>query len=125
MVPHLLTALKGPLLDLERRLLEATPQIERWLRLEWQEHTPPFYCAVDLRNAGFKLAPVDAGLFPGGFDNLSETTLPLAIQAAMAAIEKYCPDARNLLLVPDASKRAPAYLASVQRLAAILRQTGL
>jgi glutamate--cysteine ligase len=125
MVPHLLTALKGPLLDLERRLLEATPQIERWLRLEWQEHTPPFYCAVDLRNAGFKLAPVDAGLFPGGFENLSETTLPLAVQAAMAAIEKYCPDARNLLLVPDAARRAPAYLASVQRLGAILRQTGL
>jgi glutamate--cysteine ligase len=66
-----------------------------------------------------------AGLFPGGFDNLSETTLPLAVQAAMAAIEKYCPDARNLLLLPDASRRAPAYLASVQRLAAILRQTGL
>ena len=125
MVPHLLTALKGPLLDLERRLLDATPQIERWLRMEWQEHTPPFYCSVDLRNAGFKLAPVDAGLFPGGFDNLSESTLPLAVQAAMAAIEKYCPDARNLLLVPDAGRRSPAYLASVQRLAAILRQTGL
>jgi glutamate--cysteine ligase len=125
MVPHLLTALKGPLLDLERRFLDATPQIERWLRLEWQEHTPPFYASVDLRNAGFKLAPVDTGLFPAGFENLSESTLPLAVQAAMAAIEKYCPDARNLLLVPDAGSRSPAYLASVQRLAAILRQTGL
>ncbi|MGT2492998.1 glutamate--cysteine ligase [Cupriavidus basilensis] len=38
--------------------------------LEWQEHTPPFYCSVDLRNAGFKLAPVDTNLFPGGFNNL-------------------------------------------------------
>jgi glutamate--cysteine ligase len=66
------------LLDLERRFLDATPQIERWLRLEWQEHTPPFYCSVDLRNAGFKLAPVDTNLFPGGFNNLSDSTLPLA-----------------------------------------------
>ena len=67
MVPHLVTALTGPLLDLEEKILAATPAIERWFRLEWQEHTPPFYCSVDLRNAGYKLAPVDTNLFPGGF----------------------------------------------------------
>ncbi len=125
MVPHLVTALKGPLLELERRFLEATPQIERWFRLAWQEHTPPFYCATDLRNAGFKLAPVDTNLFPGGFDNLAADTLPLAVQAAMAAIEKYCPDARNLLLIPESRVATPNYLRNVARLCAILRQTGL
>ena len=125
MVPHLVTALSGPLLALEQRLLDSTPQIERWFRLEWQEHTPPFYCSVDLRNAGFKLAPVDTNLFPGGFNNLSEDVLPLAVQAAQAAIEKYCPDARNLLLIPENHTRNTFYLQNVQRLVAILRQTGL
>jgi len=55
MVPHLITALTGPLLELEKKVLDATPTIERWFRLEWQDHTPPFYCSVDLRNSGFKL----------------------------------------------------------------------
>ena len=27
--------------------------------------------------------------------------LPLAVQAAMAAIEKICPEARNLLIIPE------------------------
>jgi len=125
MVPHLVTALKGPLRELERRILEATPQIERWFRLEWQEHTPPFYCSTDLRNAGFKLAPVDTNLFPGGFNNLSSEMLPLAVQAAMVAIDKYCPDAKNLLLIPENHTRNTFYLQNVQRLSAILRQTGL
>ncbi len=125
MVPHLVTALQGPLLDLERRILEATPQIERWFRLEWQEHTPPFYCSVDLRNAAFKLAPVDTNLFPGGFNNLSQDMLPLAVQAAMAAIEKYCPEARNLLLIPENHTRNTFYLQNVVRLSMLLRQTGL
>jgi glutamate--cysteine ligase len=125
MVPHLMTALSGPLLDLEKRILDATPAIERWFRLEWQEHTPPFYCSVDLRNAGFKLAPVDTNLFPGGFNNLSPDVLPLAVQAAMAAIEKICPDARNLLLIPENHTRNTFYLQNVARLSAILRQTGL
>ena len=125
MVPHLITALSGPLLDLEKRILDATPAIERWFRLEWQEHTPPFYCSVDLRNAGFKIAPVDTNLFPGGFNNLSADVLPLAVQAAMAAIEKICPDARNLLLIPENHTRNTFYLQNVARLSAILRQTGL
>lgn len=125
MVPHLVTALKGPLLDLERRFLDATPRIERWFRLEWQEHTPPVYCSTDLRNAGFKLAPVDTNLFPGGFGHLAEDTLPLAVQAAMVAIEKYCPDARNLLLVVDDEVGDEAYQRNLLRLSTIMRQTGL
>ncbi|MBV8666570.1 MAG: glutamate--cysteine ligase [Burkholderiaceae bacterium] len=125
MVPHLVTALNGPLLDLEKKILGATPAIERWFRLEWQEHTPPFYCSVDLRNAGFKLAPVETNLFPGGFNNLAPEMLPLAIQAAMAAIEKYCPDAKNLLLVPERDARSPFYLQNIARLTQIFRQTGL
>jgi glutamate--cysteine ligase len=125
MVPHLVTALSGPLLDLERKILEATPAIERWFRLEWQEHTPPFYCSVDLRNAGFKLAPVDTNLFPGGFNNLPPETLPLAIQAAMASIEKICPDAKNLLVIPERHTRNAFYLENVARLATIMRQAGL
>src|SRR5207237_6213228 len=86
MVPHLITALTGPINELEQRMLESLPAIERWFRLEWMEHTPPFYTSVDLRNAGFKLAPVDTNLFPGGFNNMTPEMLPLAVQAAMAAI---------------------------------------
>ena len=82
MVPHLVTALSGPLLDLEKRMLDKTTEIERWFRLAWNEQMPPFYSSVDVRNAGFKLAPVDTNLFPGGFNNLSPDMLPLAIQAA-------------------------------------------
>ena len=125
MVPHLVTALNGPLLELEKKILDATPVIERWFRLEWQEHTPPFYCSVDMRNSGFKLAPVDTNLFPGGFNNIAQEMLPLAVQAAMAAIDKYCPDARNLLLIPERHTRNTFYLQNVARLIQIFRQTGL
>src|SRR5262245_26428328 len=125
MVPHLTTALNGPLLELEQRILDASTSIERWFRLRWQDHTPPFYCSVDLRNSGFKLAPVDTNLFPGGFNNLSAAFMPLAVQAATAAVEKICPEAKNLLLVPENHTRNKWYLENVATLAAILRQTGL
>ncbi len=125
MVPHLTTALTGPLLDMERMILGATPQIERWFRNQWQEHAAPFYTSVDLRNSGFKLAPVDTNLYPGGFNNLNSDFIPLAVQAAMGAVEKICPDAQRLLLIPENHTRNLFYLQSVAQLANILRQTGM
>ncbi|MCL2524462.1 MAG: glutamate--cysteine ligase [Betaproteobacteria bacterium] len=125
MVPHLTTALTGPLLELERRFLAASPRIEHWLRGQWLEHAPPFYSSVDLRNSGFKLAPVDTNLFPGGFNNLNPAFLPLCVQAAMSAIEKFCPHAKSLLLIPENHTRNQFYLQNLAQIVAILKQTGL
>lgn len=125
MVPHLVTTLTGPINELEQRVLDSMPAIERWFRLEWMEHTPPFYSSVDVRNAGFKLAPVNTSLFPDGWNNLSPEMLPLAVQAAMAAIEKICPEARNLLLIPENRSTNTTYLSSLAQLRRIFHMAGL
>jgi glutamate--cysteine ligase len=125
MVPHLTTALKGPLLELEQRILNEQPAIERWFRTQWLEHTIPFYTSVDLRNSGFKLAPVDTNLFPGGFNNLNPAFMPLCVQATQSAIEKICPEARGILLIPENHTRNQFYLQNVAQLAKILRHAGL
>ncbi|MCC6870080.1 MAG: glutamate--cysteine ligase [Burkholderiales bacterium] len=125
MVPRLTTALTGPLQDIERRILERMPEIERWLRTRWQEREVPFYASVDLRNAGFKLAPIDTNLFPGGFNNLNPAFLPLCVQAIQAAVERVCPDARGVLLVPENHTRNTFYLRNVATLEGILRQAGM
>jgi glutamate--cysteine ligase len=125
MVPHLTTALSGPWMDLERRILDRMPEIERWLRAKWQEHAIPFYASVDLRNAGFKIAPVDTNLFPGGFNNLNPAFMPLCVQAVQAAVERACADARGVLLIPENHTRNPHYLKNVATLESILRQGGM
>ena len=125
MVPHLITALTGPINELEQRIIDSMPAIERWFRLEWMEHTPPFYSSVDIRNSGFKLAPVDTNLFPGNWNNLTDQMLPLAVQATMAAIEKICPEARNLLIIPENYNRNPSYLSNLAQLQRIFKMAGL
>lgn len=125
MVPHLTTALSGPLVLLEKRILQAMPDIEHWFRTQWQEVSAPFYASVDLRNAGFKLAPVDTNLFPGGFNNLNPEFLSLAVQAAQVAVEKVCPEARRLLLIPENHTRNTYYLRNVVELCHILKAAGM
>jgi glutamate--cysteine ligase len=125
MVPHLTTALTGPLLDLEKHILDNMPSIEHWFRTKWSEYSVPFYASVDLRNSGFKLAPVDTNLFPGGFNNLNRDFMPLCVQAVQAAVEKICPVARNFLLIPENHTRNAFYLQNVATLQYILHQAGL
>jgi len=125
MIPHVTTALTGPLRELEQDFLSAQPAIERWFRAWFSEHPPPFYASTDLRNAGFKLAPVDLNLFPGGFNNLAEPFTPLAVQALQVAIERICPHARQFLLIPEDHTRNQFYLRSVWHLQRLLRLAGV
>jgi glutamate--cysteine ligase len=124
-VPNLTTALTGPLQELERCLLANQADIEQWFRSRWVETPAPFYCSVDLRNSGFKLAPVDTNLFPAGFNNLNPAFEPLAIQAAQAAIEHICPQARGMLLIPESHTRNVHYLENLASLTDILAKAGL
>lgn len=125
MVPHLTTALSGPLLGLETRMLQDMPKIEHWFRSKWLEYASPFYASVDLRNSGFKLAPVDTNLFPGGFNNLNPEFLSLSVQAAQVAVEKICPEAHRLLIIPENHTRNTYYLRNVVELVNIMKAAGL
>jgi glutamate--cysteine ligase len=123
-VPHLTTAQTGPLLHLESTLLARAADIEGWFRSQWQKSVPPFYSSVDLRNAGFKLAPVDTNLFPGGFNNLNKSFEPLCIQALQTAITRVCPTATAILIVPENHTRNKFYLENVATLQDLIVKAG-
>jgi glutamate--cysteine ligase len=124
-VPHLTTALAGPLQDLETHILANQTEIEHWFRSQWILYRAPFYSSVDLRNAGFKVAPVDTNLFPAGFNNLNPAFLPLCVHAVQAAIEHLCPQARRLIIVPESHTRNRFYLENLATLQAIIEKAGL
>lgn len=124
-VPHFTTALTGPAPDLERRILDAMPAIEHWLRGQWHAHATPFYGSVDLRNSNFKLAAIDTNLYPGGFNNLNRDFDALCVQATIAAVKNNCPGARRVLLIPENHTRNMRYMQNVEALQRILCSAGL
>ncbi len=122
--PNLLTTYQGPLEKLEQDILNSQAKIEYWFRQQWKETPAPFYCSVDLRNAGFKLAPVDTNLFPAGFNNLSPNMLPYATNALQASIDRVCPKADSLLIIPENHTRNAFYIKSIGALAQIAQNAG-
>lgn len=123
-VPHLQTALSGPLHEIEQHLLNHQGDIESWFRKQFKNTPAPFYASVDLRNAGYKLAPVDTNLFPAGFNNLHPDLKPLAIQAAQSAVTQACPIADGVLIIPENHTRNMYYLENLCVLQEILTLAG-
>jgi glutamate--cysteine ligase len=122
--PHLTTALTGPLHLLEKQILAQQENIENWFISQWQKTPAPVYGSVDLRNAGFKLAPVDMNLFPAGFNNLNPAFLPLAIDACKLAITSIVPSAKRILLIPENHTRNLYYWENVNGLIKIITHAG-
>jgi glutamate--cysteine ligase len=123
-VPHLTTAHKGPLHHVEKVILNQVVTIEAWFRKRWQETPPPITSSVDLRHAGFKLAPVDTNLFPAGFNNLNPDFMPLCIQAVQSALVDRMPTCLNILLIPESHTRNQFYLQSLSVLRDIFVKAG-
>ncbi len=123
-VPHLTTAYSGPLGHIEQVILEQVAKIETWFRQKWQETPAPLTSSVDLRHAGFKLAPVDTNLFPAGFNNLNPEFLPLCVQAAQSALIEDMHDCTKILIVPESHTRNKFYLESLYILYTILVKAG-
>lgn len=122
--PHITTAMVGPLHLLEQQLLSREKEIEDWFQSQWKLSPAPVYGSVDLRNAGFKLAPVDMNLFPAGFNNLNQVFLPLSIEAARVAILSAVPNAKKIMLLPESHTRNIFYWKNVKDLLQILTSAG-
>lgn len=123
-VPHLTTAHRGPLHYIEEEILNKIATIEAWFRQRWQETPPPITSSVDLRHAGFKLAPVDTNLFPAGFNNLNPDFFPLCIQAVQSVLVEISPTCLKILIIPENHTRNQFYVQSLIVLRDIFAKAG-
>jgi glutamate--cysteine ligase len=123
-VPHLTIANSGPLYHVEKLILSHVSAIESWFREQWKKTPPPLTSSVDLRQAGFKLAPVDTNLFPAGFNNLNPELLPLCIQAVQSVLSTYVPHCTRILLLPESHTRNKFYMQSLSVLRTIFIKAG-
>jgi len=123
-IPQLNTTCNKPLHILKKHFLAHNVTINEWFTQQWQATHPPVYGSVDLRNAGFKLAPIDMNLFPAGFNNLNPNFLSLSVKAAKKAIHRIVPNAKSILVIPENHTRNLLYWENIKTLQTILEEAG-
>ena len=87
--------------------------IFEWIDEKCRNAPPIPYNSMDIRNSGFKIAPVDVNFFPAGFNNLHESSLSLASKEFSHFVKKHFNGAKKVLIVGEDHSRNLKYLESL------------
>ncbi len=110
--------------NLHSEIIKNHMKIEAWFRNQWVKYPAPFYSSIDIRNSGYKIAPVDTNLFPAGFNNLDKDLEFLYISAAQHAFERLSPNLFKILIIAENHTRNKFYQLSIDALCNILSKSG-
>ena len=113
-----------PAKQLAKQLFAKQEDIENWFAVELKKQTLPFYCSVDLRVSDHKIAPVDANLFPGGFNNLAPTNHAVAAKAVAEIIKAQWPKTTKIAMIVEYSTRNPYYANHLGVLSDVIKEAG-
>ncbi len=104
-------------------------EIKQWFEKKFSEYPASFYCSVDLRDSGGKIAPVDCNLFPAGFNNICEYDLEASPPLFRQQIEKLAKKhgisvPEKILIIPESHTENKFYLENLYYLKSILEEAG-
>ncbi len=110
-------------------VFEHRAQVKKWFDEKFKQYPASFYCSVDIRDSGEKIAPVDCNLFPAGFNNICEFDLEASPTIFRNQIEKMAllhqvkvPE--KILIVPENHTENKFYLENLYYLKSILEEAG-
>jgi len=114
-----------PVMEQFRHLFAARGEdIVSWVAARRKTLGAPFYSSVDIRHAGFKLAPVDTNLFPAGFNNLSAAARERAAERIRTRLKEYDANTQRVLIIPENHTRNIGYINNLTALREIIRAAG-
>ncbi|MFP3035746.1 MAG: glutamate--cysteine ligase [Wolbachia sp.] len=97
--------------------------LNSWFEEKFDSLTLPFYSSIDLRNSGYKIAPIDANLFPAGLNNLSEVSKAIAVELMKSYFKEK--QHKKILIIPENYTRNKMYIENVFAIERILQLAGL
>lgn len=103
--------------------------IDHWFERKFLETPAAFYCSVDIRDSGDKIAPVDCNLYPAGFNNLCEIDLNEASTHFREEFEKIARSIPSKLperigILPESHTENRFYLENLYALKEIFEKAG-
>lgn len=93
---------------LHEKISHKVQSLEAWFQSKSSDLQLPFYSSFDIRDSGFKVAPVDANLFPAGFNNICQVDKDNAVDLVRDYLMKHydLPHKRILLITEEHTQNA-------------------
>lgn len=85
----------------------------------------PFYSSFDIRDSGFKVAPIDANLFPAGFNNICQADKESSVDLVESYLgSHYDLPRKRILLITEEHTQNAYYWDNVFTLQSLLTEAG-
>ena len=110
---------------LHQRIITHYDAVKNWFNEKSRNLVFPFYSSFDLRDSSVKISPVDANLFPAGFNNICEVDRERAVQLCAAYLKKHFPSVQHIILLAEEHTNNPFYWDNIYSLKILLEQSGI
>lgn len=112
--------------SLHRNYCSSTDRLSQWYSQKTQGLGLPFYSSYDIRDSGFKVANVDANIFPAGFNNICPADKEYAVEIFAKAFDhRYGnPSPKRICLVTEEHTNNPYYWENVSTIKSLIEATG-
>jgi glutamate--cysteine ligase len=107
-----LSEYQGPpiLSDLTAKLEEKREELTEFFAIERAKQPMPLYASVDIRDAGWKVAAVDANAFPAGFNNVGDSDRHVLSESLSNLLLNEHPEVEWLHIWPESHTRNKGYV---------------
>ncbi|AGH94402.1 glutamate--cysteine ligase [Pseudobdellovibrio exovorus] len=101
------------------------PELQKWFSSLTSSLSYPIYSSYDIRDSGYKIANVDANIYPAGFNNICPTDKETSVDLFKKYIQvHYQFDVKKILLVTEEHTKNPYYLENAGTIAQLLTEAG-
>ena len=109
---------------LHQKIVKHYDKAQSWFYQKSHSLAFPFYSSFDLRDSSIKISPVDANLFPAGFNNICSVDKESSISICEQYLLKNFPSAKNIILLAEEHTHNPFYWDNIHTLKNLLQKTG-
>lgn len=112
--------------QIHRQIVKNFSKVESWFDGIRKSVDVPFYSSYDVRDSGWKVANVDANIYPAGFNNICQVDRENCGPLIHAYVERhYGAGAKRILLLTEEHTNNPYYWDNVAVLREIISDAGL
>jgi glutamate--cysteine ligase len=110
--------------EVHRQIVARLDDVRGWFDKQSDGLYFPFYSSFDIRDSGAKVVPVDANIFPAGFNNICPTDQESAVDIVRDYFASHYPGHRKTILLTEEHTQNPYYWDNVNTLHTLLTEAG-
>ncbi|MCB0413090.1 MAG: glutamate--cysteine ligase [Bdellovibrionales bacterium] len=95
--------------------------VNDWFKQKGNQLKFPIYSSYDIRDSGYKVAPVDANIYPAGFNNICQIDYEGAVQIFKRYMDKKYPGVNHIALLAEEHTKNPYYWDNISKILGIIK----